>query len=158
MESVFLAIAMVIALLLIGAVLLQRSEGGALGMGGGGVMSGRGAATALQKATWGLAVAFIVVCLILTVFATDRARNSGVLDRLDPSAATPPAQPTGEGAGPDLSGGIVAPAPGLTAPSLTEPPGREGAAAGQEGAADGEQPVGGGLEGGGLRAPGLTGD
>ena len=52
MENVVLVIHLILALLLIGAVLLQRSEGGALGMGGGGggggVMSGRSAATALQ--------------------------------------------------------------------------------------------------------------
>ncbi|HAB76220.1 MAG TPA: preprotein translocase subunit SecG, partial [Planktomarina temperata] len=42
---------------------LQRSEGGGLGMGGGGAgggaMSGRAAASALTKLTWGLAIAFI---------------------------------------------------------------------------------------------------
>ena len=85
MQNVVLTIHLIIALLLIGAVLLQRSEGGALGMGGGGggggVMSGRSAATALQKATWGLTVAFIATSLTLTVIATQTARDEGLLDR-----------------------------------------------------------------------------
>ena len=91
MENVVLIIHLILAMLLIGAVLIQRSEGGALGMGGGGgnVMSGRSAATALQKATWGLAAAFLVTSLILTIFATQTARDEDVIDRLnEPAAAT----------------------------------------------------------------------
>eukprot|EP01036_Dinobryon_divergens_P012726 gene12726-biopygen11296 len=50
MQNVILAIHLILALLLIGVVLLQRSEGGGLGMGStGGVVSGRSAATALAK-------------------------------------------------------------------------------------------------------------
>ena len=57
MENVVLIIHLLLALGLIGVVLMQRSEGGGLGMGGGGggVMSGRAAATALGKVTWILA-------------------------------------------------------------------------------------------------------
>ncbi|MEL6281921.1 MAG: preprotein translocase subunit SecG [Pseudomonadota bacterium] len=90
MENIVLIIHLILALLLIGAVLLQRSEGGALGMGGGGggggggVMSGRSAATALQKATWGLAVAFIITSLILTIFATQSVQDGSVVDTLPP--------------------------------------------------------------------------
>ena len=102
MQNVILTIHLIIALLLIGAVLLQRSEGGALGMGGGGgggVMSGRSAATALQKATWGLTAAFIATSLTLTVLATQTARDEGLLDRA-PAAEAPagdssPAAPAG---------------------------------------------------------------
>lgn len=83
MENVLLIIHLLLALLLIGAVLIQRSEGGALGMGGGGnVMSGRSAATALQKATWGLCAAFIATSLILTIVAVQGSGDDAVLDRL----------------------------------------------------------------------------
>ena len=80
MQNIIIAIHLILTLLLIGAILVQRSEGGALGMGGGGsVMSGRGAATALQKATWGLTVVFIVTSIILTLLATQQARDTGVM-------------------------------------------------------------------------------
>lgn len=79
MQNIVLVIHLLLALLMIGAVLLQRSEGGALGIGGGGnLMSGRGAATALQKATWGLAAAFIVTSLTLTFFAFQQAEDQGL--------------------------------------------------------------------------------
>ena len=53
MENVVLTVHLILALLLIGVVLLQRSEGGGLGMGGGsGVMTGRQAANALTRGTW----------------------------------------------------------------------------------------------------------
>ena len=57
MENVILTVHLILALLLIGVVLLQRSEGGGLGMGsggGGGAISGRAAATALGKLSPGL--------------------------------------------------------------------------------------------------------
>ena len=65
---------LIVTLLLIGAVLIQRSEGGALGVGGGGgggLMSGRSAATTIQKATWGLAAAFVATSLTLAVLGAD---------------------------------------------------------------------------------------
>ena len=63
MQNVVLIIHLLLAISLIGLVLLQRSEGGGLGMGGGGAgggaMSGRAAASALTKLTWGLALSLI---------------------------------------------------------------------------------------------------
>ena len=78
MENVVLTIHLILALLLIGVVLLQRSEGGGLGMGGGGggTMSARGAATAMTKLTWIFAAAFIVTSITLTILST-RGDNSG---------------------------------------------------------------------------------
>ena len=64
METVILVIHLLIALALIGVVLLQRSEGGALGIGGGGgggsgnLFSARGVGNALTRTTAYLAVAF----------------------------------------------------------------------------------------------------
>lgn len=112
MQNVVLTIHLIIALLLIGAVLLQRSEGGALGMGGGGgggVMSGRSAATALQKATWALTAAFIATSMTLTVIATQTARDEGLLDR-----ATTAEQPVSEGGDtPGLPEGLMPNLPNL---------------------------------------------
>ena len=74
MLNVVLIIHLIIALFLIAVVLLQRSEGGALGIGGGGggMVSARGAATALSKVTWGLAIAFICTSILLTILAGGR--------------------------------------------------------------------------------------
>lgn len=90
MQNVVLTVHLILAVLLIGVVLLQRSEGGGLGLGGGtgGVMTGRQAANALTRATWLLAAGFLVTSIALTVIA---ARNSGtgsVLDRIAPADAT----------------------------------------------------------------------
>jgi preprotein translocase subunit SecG len=83
MENVVLIVHLILALCLIGVVLLQRSEGGGLGMGGGGgVVSSRGAATALAKLTWAFAVAFIATSITLTIFAAQNSAGSSVLDRL----------------------------------------------------------------------------
>lgn len=100
MENVVLIIHLVLALCLIGAVLLQRSEGGGLGLGGGGgVMTSRGAATALAKLTWGFAAAFIATSIALTIIAAQNSATSSVLDRIQAApqseepAATSPALP-----------------------------------------------------------------
>ena len=79
MENVVLTIHLILALLLIGVVLLQRSEGGGLGMGGGGgAISARGAATALGKITWALAAAFICTSLTLTILAAGEGKTGSV--------------------------------------------------------------------------------
>jgi len=73
MTAVLLIIHMMIAAAMIGVVLLQRSEGGALGIGGGGggFMTGRGAANFLTRVTAGLAAAFFValsnMCFIVSL-------------------------------------------------------------------------------------------
>jgi preprotein translocase subunit SecG len=88
MENVILTIHLILALLLIGVVLLQRSEGGGLGIGGGGgTMSARGAATAMTKLTWIFAAAFITTSITLTILAANGRDGGSVID----SAATAPA-------------------------------------------------------------------
>lgn len=82
MENVVLTIHLILALLLIGVVLLQRSEGGGLGMGGGGAVSARGAATALGKVTWVLAAAFIVTSITLTILAAGQGKTGSVADQI----------------------------------------------------------------------------
>lgn len=85
MQNVVLSVHLILALLLIGVVLLQRSEGGGL-LGGGGVMTNRGATNALQKVTWAIASAFIVTSITLTILSAQGARNSSVLDDASTSA------------------------------------------------------------------------
>lgn len=89
MENVVLTIHLLLALGLIGVVLLQRSEGGGLGVGGGGgAVTGRSAATALAKVTWILAAAFIATSITLTVIAAQDAAGVSVLDRLGDTPVT----------------------------------------------------------------------
>lgn len=94
METVILVIHLIIALSLIGVVLLQRSEGGALGIGGGGggggagsLFSARGVGNALTRTTAWLAVGFFCTSIALTVIATQRGSGS-VIDGVAPPAAT----------------------------------------------------------------------
>ena len=83
MENVILVIHLILAICLIGVVLLQRSEGGGLGMGGGGgVMTGRQAASALGKLTWAFAIAFLATSITLTIIAAQNSASDSVLDRL----------------------------------------------------------------------------
>ncbi|MBC8035888.1 MAG: preprotein translocase subunit SecG [Rhizobiales bacterium] len=84
MQTVLLVAHLIIALGLIGVVLLQRSEGGALGIGGGGgggggnLFSSRGVGSALTRTTAYLAVAFFATSITLTVLATRRTDDGSV--------------------------------------------------------------------------------
>ncbi|MCZ4350949.1 preprotein translocase subunit SecG [Roseovarius aestuarii] len=90
MENVVLIIHLLLALSLIGAVLLQRSEGGGLGMGGGGGgVAGRSAGTAMGKLTWLLAGAFICTSMALTIIAASNSAGSSVLDRIQDAPVAP---------------------------------------------------------------------
>ncbi|MCY3880023.1 MAG: preprotein translocase subunit SecG [Rhodobacteraceae bacterium] len=83
MSNATLVIHLILALTLIGIVLLQRSEGGGLGIGGGGgVMTGRQAATALGKVTWLVAIAFLVTSLGLTIITAREQSGDSVLERV----------------------------------------------------------------------------
>ncbi|MCU4653975.1 preprotein translocase subunit SecG [Roseibacterium sp. SDUM158016] len=94
MENVILVVHLILAICLIGVVLLQRSEGGGLGMGGGGgVMTGRQAATALGKLTWAFAIAFLATSITLTIIAAQNSAGQSVLDRI--GAETAPAAQDG---------------------------------------------------------------
>lgn len=84
MQAVLLVIQLLVSVALIGVVLLQRSEGGALGMGGGGsglggLFSPRGAADTLTRTTAILAVAFFVTSLALTLLALRAHPESNVV-------------------------------------------------------------------------------
>src|ERR1700741_3092031 len=92
MATVLLIIHIMIALALIGVVLLQRSEGGALGIGGGGgggFMTGRGAANFLTRATGGLAGGVFFTSLVLSLMASQPTQPS----ILDPQGKAQPGTP-----------------------------------------------------------------
>jgi preprotein translocase subunit SecG len=113
MTTVLLLIHVMVAVALVGVVLLQRSEGGALGIGGGGgggggFMTGRGAGSALTKTTAILAACFFVTSLSLSILASRNVDN------------TPSILPAGSSAPSD---GGLAPLqiPGAAAPTSSEP-------------------------------------
>ncbi|MDH3742835.1 MAG: preprotein translocase subunit SecG, partial [Hyphomicrobiales bacterium] len=87
MTAIILVVHMLIALGLIGVILLQRSEGGALGIGGGGggggaggMFSSRGAANLLTRLTAGLALCFFVTSMALTILARGTSQPGSVFD------------------------------------------------------------------------------
>ena len=103
MQTVLLVIHLIVALALIGAVLLQRSEGGALGIGSGGggggnLFSARGVGNALTRTTAILAVCFFITSIGLTLIAVRGVGSGGSLFE---GAATPAGQApaTGETGG-----------------------------------------------------------
>jgi len=111
MENVVLTVHLIVTMLLIGIVLLQRSEGGGLGMGGGGggATSGRSAVTALAKLTWVFAVAFICTSITLTVIAAQKSAGGSVIDQFGGTARTQEAPATPNAA--DLLPPVPADAP-----------------------------------------------
>ena len=119
MQNVLLIIHLLLALCLIGVVLLQRSEGGGLGMGSSSVMTGRGAATALTKLTWLFAVAFIGTSITLTVLSARESAGSSVMDRVGTGSPAAPAVPAAPAAPGLPSGGALLPPPAVPAAPAT---------------------------------------
>ena len=131
MYAVLLTIEVIVCVAMIGVILLQRSEGGGLGLGSGGgvggLMSGRGAANVLTRTTVILATIFICTSIALALLAkSSRQANPlgeavpesaplGTLPDLAPSA---PATPT-----PDAPAATVpaTPAPAPAAPANPQP-------------------------------------
>ena len=102
MITVVLVIHLLLAIALVGVVLLQRSEGGALGIGGGGggmggFMTGRGTANLLSRTTAILAAAFIVTSLVLAKLAGGHDESRSILDTpaaVEQQAPEVPAEPS----------------------------------------------------------------
>ncbi len=122
MQTVLLVVHMMIAAALVGVVLVQRSEGGALGIGGGGFMTGRGAANALTRLTTYLGAAFFATSIALALLANHLNADKSVFETpvsapaVPGSAETPaaPGTPAARGGVLDklqLPGGGQAPAP-----------------------------------------------
>ena len=90
MSTVLLIVQLIISLILTGLILVQRSEGGALGIGGGGgggLMSGRSATNSIARMTWILGAVFIVNCLALSVVFNMENQNTSLID--DTNAVAP---------------------------------------------------------------------
>src|SRR5690242_16997389 len=91
MQTVVIVIHLMIVAVLIGAVLLQKSEGGGLGMGGGaGFMSSRGTANLLTRTTAVLAVGFFATSLLLSWIASLDRKPTTIIGN-EPPAQTQPA-------------------------------------------------------------------
>ena len=100
MVEVILVIHLILAISIVVLVLLQRSEGGALGMGGGGgnmgFMSGRAAGNFLTKATGGIAAGFMLTSLTLTILAGNTGEQRSIVDDVQGQPTTnQPAEPSG---------------------------------------------------------------
>jgi len=104
MQTVIIVIHLMFVATLIGAVLLQKSEGGGLGVGsggGGGFMSSRGTANLLTRTTSILAVGFFVTSLLLSWLASYDRKPSSVIPTSPAGQSQPavPAPPLSEGGG-----------------------------------------------------------
>lgn len=82
LQTILLVVMIIISIALTGVVLLQRSEGGALGMGGGpsGFMTARGAGNLLTVTTWWLGAAFGVCAILLTIVGNVERSSRSVVD------------------------------------------------------------------------------
>ena len=105
MTTILLIIHLLIALAMVGVILLQRSEGGALGIGGGGgaggggfggLMSGRASANLLTRTTAFLAMGFIATSLILAILAARNSAPTSILDQPGGEAAPAATAPAPE--------------------------------------------------------------
>ncbi|WP_313058892.1 preprotein translocase subunit SecG [Agrobacterium cavarae] len=134
MQNVLIVIHLMIVLALVGVVLIQRSEGGGLGIGGGsGFMSARGTANALTRTTAILAALFFATSLglglltryesrptdILDRIPAQQGQGNGILDTLGPSSTTPsaPSQAPANNGVPSTTNGANNQAPATTTPS-----------------------------------------
>jgi len=89
MMQVLIVIHLLVVIALVGVVLLQRSEGGALGTGGGGgFMTGRGQANALSRATAILGGLFFASALIMSIIAGWSRAPRSVFDENGPKSGT----------------------------------------------------------------------
>lgn len=120
----------IIAAALVGVILMQRSEGGGLGIGGSpsGMMSARGAADFLTRTTRILAILFVLMSIALAVIAASQGSDAAIestLQRGAPAAAAPaqpaPADPVGGAVG-DASAPAGPPAAAPAAPLATPAP------------------------------------
>jgi preprotein translocase subunit SecG len=106
MQTVVIVVHLMIVATLIAMVLLQKSEGGGLGVGGGaGFMSSRGTANLLTRTTAILAVGFFLTSLLLSWLASYDRKPSSIID-VNPA---PQSQPAGGATpvAPPTSGGVL---------------------------------------------------
>ncbi len=99
METLVLTIHILIALGLVGSVLLQRSEGGGLGIGGGGgggggFMTARGTANLMTRVTAVLAACFFATSIILAIMAGAGTESASIVDEVIKETPAPASGPT----------------------------------------------------------------
>jgi preprotein translocase subunit SecG len=108
LQTILLVAMILISVALAGVILIQRSEGGALCMGGGpsGFMTARGAGNLLTKVTWILAILFFLCAIGLTILGNVERSNSSIVDAdaigdlVAPATAEPQAAPAPASADP----------------------------------------------------------
>jgi preprotein translocase subunit SecG len=116
MQTFIIIIHLLIVSAMIGVVLLQRSEGGGLGIGsGGGFLTSRGTANVLTRTTAILAGLFFVTSLVLSILAGMERKPHSVIQGGQPPAGQPPAP--GAPAPPAPGGGILDTLRGVQAPA-----------------------------------------
>lgn len=104
----------IVAAALVGVILMQRSEGGGLGIGGSptGMLSARGAADFLTRSTKWLAVTFVILSIALAAIAVGSSGNDGVESTLDRAVApAAPVDPLGAATTGEQGAPASAPAP-----------------------------------------------
>jgi preprotein translocase subunit SecG len=103
MQTVLIVIHLMIVLAMVGLVLLQKSEGGGLGMGGGGgFLTSRGTSNVLTRTTAILAGAFFVTSLMLSILAGYERKPTSIINSSTPvqtPAGAPAPAPLGSGGG-----------------------------------------------------------
>jgi len=139
LQTILLVAMILISVALAGVILIQRSEGGALGMGGGpsGFMTARGAGNLLTKTTWVLAVLFFLCAIGLTILGNVERANRSIVDAdavgdliapttsdaapaVDPAVPAQPVAPSLQNLESSLAGVSSAPA-SATAPAPSQP-------------------------------------
>ena len=85
MENIILIVNIVLAILLVGVILLQKSEGGALGLGVSqeSYVSSRSAGSFLTKTTTIIAILFIITSISLTIISREEISSSSVLEKIE---------------------------------------------------------------------------
>ena len=125
METVLRVFQVFLAIGLIGVVLLQRSEGGGLGIGSSGgmgsFMSVRGTANLLTRVTAILAALFMTTCLALALLATPRQTPRSIFDTPGSAQGLPGSQIPASAPVQAPADGGSAPAPAAQAPVAPAP-------------------------------------
>jgi preprotein translocase subunit SecG len=118
MQTVLIVIHLMVVIALVAVVLLQRSEGGGLGIGGGssGFMTGRGQTNLLTRTTAILAGTFFLTSLFLSILAGYSGQPTSVLDRVQQ-----PAPPAGQAPGAPAGGTLLDQLRGPQAPGQGAP-------------------------------------
>lgn len=127
--NILLGVIIVVCIALVGVILLQRSEGGALGMSGGGpgnFMSARGTGDLLTRTTEILAAAFFILCLAMTLISSHQRSTSAVVERLklqsNPNVLSQPAAAPPASSAPPVGGFTPSTSPPPTSLTGAPPP------------------------------------